>query len=447
MKERGQGQCALLAVSEGGTIAWAGGDVLGLLGRTPEELFGQPIGEVLTSDIAEKLEKLQARGDVQTSAHVNVRGSFYRLDLISIPSTYRSTAHSYVVVRPCALELPDFLSSLPHAVLVLAPVSLGEEPPADYRVLCASEKAGEIFDIPAEKLAQRSLKEALPDFETAWFEKLGEVLKTGQPQQWISQSPNLGGRFFSTYIAPAAHQTLIFGLTDMTKQVKQEEDLRQAKQRLDHVLKSAPIVLHVLRYDAERDDFVPHWVSPSVEEVLGYSVEDAMRPEWWQEIIVPEDRERVLRQSREVLARGQFQIEYRVRSKWGRELWILDFARVTEETDERPTEVLVTWTDVTRRIFEEQLLKQQTKTLETLRDLAVELAQELEPEQLAEKACKKCVEVVGATVAWVGLKQPDGCVRPLARWPRENTFVDEVQVRWDNSPLSNGPSCRAIVTG
>ncbi len=91
------------------------------------------------------------------------------------------------------------------------------------------------------------------------------------------------------------------------------------------------------------------------------------------------------------------------------------------------------------------------RTLRALRTLAAcqgVIQQHGDPEAVAEAFCRVAVEEGGYAMAWVGLKdQQQKLVRPLAMAGPSKDYVDGIRVRWDESPLGQGPSGTAIRTG
>ena len=67
-------------------------------------------------------------------------------------------------------------------------------------------------------------------------------------------------------------------------------ELETASQRLNRVLESGPCVLYALR--RSDDEISTEWVSANIARLYGYSVAEAMRPDWWVEHVHPDDLER-----------------------------------------------------------------------------------------------------------------------------------------------------------
>jgi len=71
-------------------------------------------------------------------------------------------------------------------------------------------------------------------------------------------------------------------------------------------------------------------------------------------------------------------------------------------------------------------------------------------ETLARRVCEELLALFDLSVVWIGVKESDYRVRRIAGAEASHSFLnylDEVEVRWDNSPQGDGPTGRAIRTG
>jgi diguanylate cyclase (GGDEF)-like protein/PAS domain S-box-containing protein len=115
-------------------------------------------------------------------------------------------------------------------------------------------------------------------------------------------------------------------------------DLEEAEARYRAMVEELPAVLYVADFGA---DATWHYVSPRIQELLGYSAEEWMADSsLWMSHIHPDDRQRVIDDEsfggrRVVGARGVS--EYRMRTRDGREVWIRDEGVVIGDEDNQPT--------------------------------------------------------------------------------------------------------------
>jgi diguanylate cyclase (GGDEF)-like protein/PAS domain S-box-containing protein len=110
------------------------------------------------------------------------------------------------------------------------------------------------------------------------------------------------------------------------------------------------------------------YVSPSVKELLGWDVEDFLKPR--PDLIHPDDRERIAAEV--VMLRtqgGTTTATYRLRHKEGHYLWIEAFARLVPSPDGGDAmDIIYTGRDVTQRVRVEQALMESQSQLRTVTD-------------------------------------------------------------------------------
>jgi diguanylate cyclase (GGDEF)-like protein/PAS domain S-box-containing protein len=119
--------------------------------------------------------------------------------------------------------------------------------------------------------------------------------------------------------------------------VEREQELRrlqvaEAKYRL--LVEQIPVVTYIDAVDPESSTI---YMSPQVEELLGYPAEDwLIDPKMWDKVLHPEDRERVLAEHMRTNETGEpFRDEYRLIAKDGRVVWIRDEASLVADEKDR----------------------------------------------------------------------------------------------------------------
>jgi two-component system cell cycle sensor histidine kinase/response regulator CckA len=136
-------------------------------------------------------------------------------------------------------------------------------------------------------------------------------------------------------------------LLDAAERRRAEAALREAQQRLEHVVSSNPAVLYSLM--VEGGHRIPRWVSDNIHRLTGDSVEEALTPGWWFSHVHPDDLAAARTTLSALLAEGSLVREYRLRDKHGRNLWIRDEQIVIRDAAGNPVEVLGSWSEVTAR--------------------------------------------------------------------------------------------------
>src|SRR6478609_6812734 len=139
------------------------------------------------------------------------------------------------------------------------------------------------------------------------------------------------------------------------------------------------------------------YVSPQVEEVLGYSPGDWREdPELWAKLLHPEDRERALAQeTREMLGeRNPPPVDYRMLTRDGDVVWILDEAVLEPDEDGVPVWHGVLY-DITERKIAEQELQRAVSQQAVVAQLGERALQDGEPDALMRAAVSLMAEIDG----------------------------------------------------
>src|SRR5215467_7958836 len=125
-----------------------------------------------------------------------------------------------------------------------------------------------------------------------------------------------------------------------------------------------------LVWEAEPEDLHFSFVSKHAEKLLGWPAERFTASGSWGDHIHPADRERALRDCREVAGSGEDgQLEYRAVTADGRVVWIRDAVRLNRGPDGRVT-LCGVMLDVTRRALSERETRFHSRLLDEV-DAAV----------------------------------------------------------------------------
>jgi PAS domain S-box-containing protein len=109
-----------------------------------------------------------------------------------------------------------------------------------------------------------------------------------------------------------------------------ERQLREAEERYRHIVEDVPAVVYTWRI-ASADDHAPprDYVSPQIEALLGYTPQEWVEGELWNERMHPHDYDAVFAATDRSRTSGEpFSMEYRYLAKDGRVVWVLDQARL-----------------------------------------------------------------------------------------------------------------------
>jgi PAS domain S-box-containing protein len=133
---------------------------------------------------------------------------------------------------------------------------------------------------------------------------------------------------------------------DITGQRDLESEFRQSQERLRQVVLSSPAVLFTLAVTADR--LLPiTWISENLLEILGYGIEAIRDPEWWGNCVHPDDRDRVMTETRtELFGPGHSNKEYRFRHARGHYVWTRCEIRLIRDLNGHPVEAVGSWSDI-----------------------------------------------------------------------------------------------------
>jgi PAS domain S-box-containing protein len=166
----------------------------------------------------------------------------------------------------------------------------------------------------------------------------------------------------------------IGALRHRTERKRAEEALWASQERLREIFEASPNVTSVFRM--EGPDLRRTWVSPNLERLFGYTVEEALQPHWWSAHVHPEDLARVITDSGRILSHEHIVHEYRFLRRDGGVVWINDELHLLRDATGQPHEVVGAWTDITeRKELETHLLR--TQRLESVGRLASGIAHDL----------------------------------------------------------------------
>ncbi|MEH2348702.1 MAG: PAS domain-containing protein [Nostoc sp.] len=145
---------------------------------------------------------------------------------------------------------------------------------------------------------------------------------------------------------------------DITERLHTEISLRQSNERFE--LAAAAVNCLIYDWEMQRNTVER---TQGLTEVFGYQQQEAKPTfEWWQKLIHPDDQERVNDQFTASMANGnRYSIEYRVRHRDGRYLWVKDQGFAVRDGNGQVVRVVGASTDIT----EQQAALRERQQIET----------------------------------------------------------------------------------
>ena len=152
-------------------------------------------------------------------------------------------------------------------------------------------------------------------------------------------------------------------MIDVTERREIEEELRQAEAKYRTLVEQIPAMVYI---EDMKGRMTTLYDSPQIENMLGYPQNThENNPDYWINIIHPDDRKRVLAEDTRTEATGErFSQEYRVLGSDGRTVWVRDDAVLVRDEAGVP----VTWQgviyDITERKRAEEEIRRLNESLE-----------------------------------------------------------------------------------
>jgi diguanylate cyclase (GGDEF)-like protein/PAS domain S-box-containing protein len=233
--------------------------------------------------------------------------------------------------------------------------------------------ARELLRISAiDEIVGRSIAAVIAPEELVWFKDLWaeEASADGPIAHEVRTIRQHGSSHIleaATFWLPSAASTgwRVIALRENSHLRNAELRLEAAEARFDGWVEQAPAVVYSSSINSPGTSL---YVSPHIEALLGYSVDEWRSvPSLWLDLLHPDDRQNVLDRSAETRATGlPFSMEYRLIARDGRVIWVSDDAIIVRDVDLQPRVWQGLVFDITGRKKAEQWLEGQKRVLEQI---------------------------------------------------------------------------------
>jgi PAS domain S-box-containing protein len=186
------------------------------------------------------------------------------------------------------------------------------------------------------------------------------------PKKFTSQDIEILSQF--AHLASLAIQNAgLFSAArrELEERRQTEKALAESEQRYRTLVEQLPVIVYV--DDAQGELPVTRFVSPRIQEILGYSPEEWMAGDFdiWVRSIHPEDRERIINQYLTCIKEGSlFSETYRMFRRDGRLIWVRDTASVQKDEHGKPIRLQGVIQDITEIKEVEAAMRLQSAALE-----------------------------------------------------------------------------------
>jgi PAS domain S-box-containing protein len=161
---------------------------------------------------------------------------------------------------------------------------------------------------------------------------------------------------------------------EIAERKEAENRLGEVEARFRTLVEQIPSVTYIEAAGNEKQSPDLLYVSPQIEGVLGYSLEEWLAdPQLFERILHPDDRERVLAEDERTNRTGEpFRMEYRHLAKDGRIVWVRDEAVLVRGHEGEPLYRLGVQFDITERRMAEEALRHSEERYRTVVKQAAE---------------------------------------------------------------------------
>lgn len=158
---------------------------------------------------------------------------------------------------------------------------------------------------------------------------------------------------------------VILSILDISAQREAELKIQAAEQRFRTLVEQISAITYI---DSVDDRSSSIYTSPQTTPLLGYTPQDWInQPYLWEQLIHPDDRERVLAEHKRTNANGDhFNMDYRLIARNGSIVWVHDEAVLLYDNEGNPSAWQGIMYDITQRRQTEDALKHSEERFRTL---------------------------------------------------------------------------------
>ena len=223
-------------------------------------------------------------------------------------------------------------------------------------------------------------------------------------------------------------------IRDITERKSLTAALEAEKEKLQTILDNIPVMITV--YDPQERMLL---LNKEFERIVGWSKEEAENIDLMEKCYPDAEYRRKVWDF--IMSAGSEWREFRVKTKNGA---IVE----SDWTNRRLSDGTQIGIGIDIRAQKKAKKKavHQFRILSMLYDAAQKLTENLDLTARAKEVVRRAVEEFGCSLAWLGRAEKDGAVCLVMHYPEDISYLDEINVRWDESPEGQGPCGRAIRT-
>ena len=145
-------------------------------------------------------------------------------------------------------------------------------------------------------------------------------------------------------------------------------DLKNAYDRINHILNVSPAIIYSLKAHPDHNDFVVDFIGDNIHKLTGYATKDWQAPQFWLNHVHPDDRAAALQAQDSLIKNGSLSHQYRFLHADGSVIWIDDQLMLIRDSSGNPSEAVGAWLDITDHRIAEELLRVNAQVFEFSRE-------------------------------------------------------------------------------
>ncbi|NOX87669.1 MAG: PAS domain S-box protein, partial [Calditrichaeota bacterium] len=390
-------QDAIYIIDLNGKVTYINRFAAAQFGCTPEELLGKHLDELFpkASVLRQKqfIKRIINREKIYYIEHKEVfrnQTRWFGTRLVPIKNDEGGKASTVMgisreitetrkneeILKEQEATLRSFFESVPFMTGI---VELVDD---DVLSVTANKQTARFFKTSVEALENRLFSEIIAPKTTRemWINNFKKAEQTGRPVAFeYLYDDGEKSHWLSATVAPILHNTkgkprFCYIIADITDRRRMEQELVETNKQLSRLLESSSAVIYTCK---AYGNYEPTFISENVKNILGYESKDFLEhPKLWEEILHPEDKDRIFNEIKNAFNSGKVVLEYRLKHKDETYRWIYDEIQIMYNKEGQPQEIIGIWVDVTeRKILEQQYFRAQR--MESLGTLAGGIAHDL----------------------------------------------------------------------
>ncbi|CAN5733499.1 hypothetical protein BH23CHL2_BH23CHL2_04610 [soil metagenome] len=224
--------------------------------------------------------------------------------------------------------------------------------------------AEEMFGYASDEVRGRQIADLIipPEYREAHRRGMAHYVATGESQILNKtlevEAMRRNGERFAAMLTltqlPGWDRRMILGaIRDISRKRASESERREIEKHFRALIEQLPVVVFINAADVH---MTPLYISPQVEQMLGYTPEECLaNSKLWEKSIHPDDRDFVLKEAMDCPYEQTFELEYRLISKDRRTVWVREETVTIFSDDGKPLYSQGVLVDITeRKVIEER---------------------------------------------------------------------------------------------